>query len=55
MSLEVRELIVRVNVGPTEPTGPARPDAAGLAALRRELVEECLAELRRLARDQDER
>lgn len=55
MPLEVRELIVRVNVGAAEPAVAAAPDEAGLAALKREVVEACLAELRRLARDRDER
>lgn len=55
MPLEVRELIVRVNVGSAEPAAPAGPGETELAALKREVVEACLAELRRLAHDQAER
>ena len=55
MSLEVRELIVKVNVGAAEPPAPARLPAPERAALKRELVEACLAELRRRTRETAER
>jgi hypothetical protein len=46
MPIEVRELIVKVNVG--ENSAPATPalKAGELAALKRQLVQACLAELR---------
>ncbi len=55
MPLEVRELVVKVNVGPTEAAAPARLDELERSALKREIVEACLAELRRRTAARDER
>lgn len=55
MPLEVRELVIKVDVG-QPPTSAARPLAeAELAALRRDLVAACLAELRLELAARDER
>ncbi|MBI2512822.1 MAG: hypothetical protein HYV96_12660 [Opitutae bacterium] len=54
MPLEVRELVVKVNVGP-EPPAPARLPESELEALKRDIVDTCLAELRRRTRERDER
>jgi hypothetical protein len=52
MPLEVRELVVKVLVGPAAvPPSSAAVGPQELAALKRDIVETCLAELReRLAR-----
>jgi hypothetical protein len=55
VSLEVRELIVKVNVGSTEPVVPASLLPSERAALKRELVEACLAEMKRRTRETAER
>lgn len=55
MPLEVRELVVKVDVGAApRPAGPPL-DEMKLAALKREIVESCLAELRRQQSGRDER
>lgn len=46
MPLEVRELIVKVQVGEAAAPAPRALDRAEIATLRRELVAACLAELR---------
>lgn len=55
MSLEVRELVVKVNVGSQESAAPRGLDDAALAALKREVVAACLAELRHRKTERDER
>lgn len=55
MPLEVRELVVKVAVGSAEPAAPARLAEPELETLKREIIDTCLAELRRRARDRDER
>ncbi|HET7535758.1 MAG TPA: DUF5908 family protein [Candidatus Didemnitutus sp.] len=55
MPLEVRELIVKVNVGSPPPPTPRVPDRLEFAALRRELVKACLAELRQLLAERNDR
>jgi hypothetical protein len=54
MPIEVRELVVKVNVGSQEPAAAklAEPE---WSALKREIVAACLAELRRRAAERDER
>jgi hypothetical protein len=46
MPLEVRELLVKVDVGSTPRPAARRLDQAERAALKREIIEACLAELR---------
>ena len=55
MPLEIRELVVRVTVSPSDM--PAAPvlDASELAVLKRDLVAACLAELRLRGTEQNER
>ena len=55
MPLEVRELVVKVNVGSQESATPRPFDEAALAALKRDVVAACLAELRHRKSDRDER
>ena len=55
MPLEVRELVVKVEVG-APPPPPARSwDRAELLALKRDIIATCLAELRRQAAAAEER
>jgi hypothetical protein len=57
MPLEVRELVVKVNVGADAPSSarPPRWDDDTLETLKREVIEACLADLRRRTRERDER
>jgi len=55
MPLEVRELVIQVQVG-ANATAPARaPGAPELAALKQEILDACLAELRQQLAARDER
>lgn len=55
MPLEVRELVVKVDVGSSAPAATRRFSELELAALKREIVETCLAELRQQTAGRDER
>jgi hypothetical protein len=55
MPLEVRELVVKVNVGGSAAEAPRRLDEHDWAALKRELVEACLAEMRQRRAREEER
>ncbi len=55
MPLEVRELVIKVNVGASE-TAALRPlGELELTALKREILDACLAELRHQLAARDER
>ncbi len=54
MPLEVRELVVKVEVGAPPPAARSL-DRAELLALKRDIVATCLAELRRQAAAEEER
>jgi len=51
MTIEIRELIVRAQVGPAPAAAPAPPPQAWVERLRREL----LAEMRQLLQEQQRR
>lgn len=54
MPLEVRELVIKVHVG--DQTAAPRPlDELELAALKRDVIDACLAEIRQQARTAAER
>lgn len=55
MPLEVRELVVKVDVGSPAPAAPRRLAEQEIAALKRQIVEACLAELRQQLATRDER
>jgi hypothetical protein len=55
MPLEVKELVVRVNVGSADAARARVIDEGRLAELKRDIVETCLAELRRSLVRRDER
>lgn len=47
MPLEVRELVIKVDVGTPPPPPPRTLDRQELAKLKRDIVATCLAEFRR--------
>jgi hypothetical protein len=55
MPLEVRELVVKVDVGTAPSAAPRAFDPQEVAALKREIIASCLAEVRRQIAAHDER
>lgn len=55
MPLEVRELLIKVDVGSNETGTPRRLGEMELAALKREIMDACLAEFRQQLATRDER
>ena len=55
MPLEVRELVVKVDVGAPPPPAARPLDRAELLALKRDIIATCLAELRRQITAAEER
>jgi hypothetical protein len=55
MPLEVRELVVKVDVGTPPTVAPRQLDRQEIAKLKREVVAACLAELRRQTATTQER
>lgn len=55
MPLEVKELVVKVEVGAAPPPAARTLDRQELARLKREIVASCLAEIRRQAAHTAER
>jgi hypothetical protein len=54
MPLEVRELVIKVDVGAAA-GAPRRPSEMELADMKREIVDACLAEIRQQLAARDER
>jgi Family of unknown function (DUF5908) len=55
MTIEIRELIVRAQVGPVPVAGPSQPTQAWVERLRRELLAEVKALVQEQQRRQTER
>lgn len=55
MPIEIRELVVRVQVDPSASTSPPSLSEEHLNQLKSDLIQRCLAELRREQADREER